>query len=56
MLFRSLAVVAREPPEILDPSDFGANIMSMGKWCVLFDSLLTSLILPLEIFSKILHY
>ena len=25
------AVVARTPPEILDPSDFGANTKSMGK-------------------------
>ena len=28
------AVVARAPPEILDPSDFGDNTKSMGKWCV----------------------
>ena len=25
------AVVARAPPEILDPSDFGANAKAMGK-------------------------
>ena len=28
------AVVARPPPEILDPSDFGANAKAMGKWCI----------------------
>ena len=27
-------VVASAPPEILDPSDFGANTKSMGKLCV----------------------
>ena len=36
------AVVARAPPEILDPSDFGSNTKSMGKWCVFMFSLLTS--------------
>ena len=28
------ADMVRAPPEILDPSDFGANTKSMGKWCV----------------------
>ena len=36
------AVVARAPPEILVPSDFGANTKSVGKLCVLFVSLLAS--------------
>ena len=46
------AVVARAPPEILDPSDFGANTMSMGKWCVFIG--FSSYTLSLKIFSKIL--
>ena len=28
------AVVARAPPAILDPRDFGANTKPMGKLCV----------------------
>ena len=47
------AVVARAPPEILDPNDFGANTKSMGKWCVFI--CFSSHIQPLKIFSKILH-
>ena len=46
------AVVARAPPEIMDPNDFGANAMSMGKWCVFI--CFPSYTLALMIFSKIL--
>ena len=46
------AVVLRAPPEILDPSDFGANAKSMGKWCVFI--CFSSYTLSLKIFSKIL--
>ena len=35
------AVVAREPPEIVDPSDSGTITKYMGKWCVFILSLLT---------------
>ena len=46
------AVVARAPPEILDPSDFGANAKSMGQLCVFI--CFSSYTLSLKIFSKIL--
>ena len=46
------AVVARAPPEILDPIDFGANTKSMAKWCVFIR--FSSYTLSLKIFSKIL--
>ena len=46
------AVVARAPPEILDPSDFGANTKAMGKWCIFISY--SSHIFTLKIFSKIL--
>ena len=46
------AVVARAPPEILDPSDFGANAKAMGKWCIFIS--FSSRTLTLNIFSKIL--
>ena len=46
------AVVARAPPEILDPSDFGANTNAMGKWCIFVS--FSSHIFTLKIFSKIL--
>ena len=46
------AVVARAPPEILDPIDFGANAKSMGRWCVFI--CFSSYILSLKIFSRIL--
>ena len=36
------AVVARAPPEIRDPNDFGANTKLMGKSANLFASLLTT--------------
>ena len=45
-------VVARAPPEILDPSDFGANTKYMGKWYVFI--CFSSHTLSLKIFSKIL--
>ena len=44
------AVVA--PPEILDPSDFGANTKSRAKWCVFI--CFSSHTLSIKIFSKIL--
>ena len=47
------AVVARAPPEIMDQSDFGANIKAMRKWCIylfLFSRL------TLKIFSKMLPF
>ena len=46
------AVVARAPPEILDPSDFGSDTKSMGKWCVFIG--FSSYTLSLKISSKIL--
>ena len=46
------AIVARAPPEILDPSDFGANTKSMGKWCVFI--CISYYTLSLKIFSNIL--
>ena len=46
------AVVVRAPPEILDPSDFGASAKAMGKWCI-FNSF-SSHTLTVKIFSKIL--
>ena len=46
------AVVARAPPEILDPSDFGANTKCMGKWCIFI--LFSSHTLSHKIFSEML--
>ena len=46
------AVVARAPPEILDPSDFGANAKAMVKWCIFIS--FSCHTLTRNIFSKIL--
>ena len=46
------AVVARAPPEILDPSDFGASAKAMGKRCIFI--YFSSHTLTVKIFSKIL--
>ena len=47
------AVVTRALPEILDPSNFGANTKSIiGKWCVFI--CFSSHALSLNSFSKIL--
>ena len=46
------AVVARSPPEILDPSDFGANTKYMGKFGIFIRFFFHTL--SRKTFSKIL--
>ena len=46
------AAVAKAPPEIMDPSDSGANAKTMGKWCIFIS--FPSHTVTLKVFSKIL--